>query len=72
MRNHLAVRDVLRARPDLRDEYAAVKLTLAADPRMDIDTYVAQKSAVLQRVLAESDLTAEERFQIRRLNDPSA
>jgi len=72
VRNHLAVRDVLRARLDLRDEYAAVKLTLAADPRMDIDTYVAQKSEVLQRVLAESDITAEERLQIRRLNDPSA
>jgi GrpB-like predicted nucleotidyltransferase (UPF0157 family) len=72
VRNHLAVRDVLRARPDLRDEYAAVKLNLAADPRMDIATYIARKSAVLQRVLAESDLAAEERLQIQRLNDPSA
>lgn len=72
VRNHLAVRDVLRARPDLRDEYAAVKQALAADPAMDIDTYVAGKSAVLQKVLAESDLTALEREQILRLNDPSA
>ena len=72
VRNHLAVRDVLRARPDLRDEYAAVKLALAADPHMDIGTYLARKSAVLQRVLAESDLAAEERLQIWRLNDPSA
>jgi GrpB-like predicted nucleotidyltransferase (UPF0157 family) len=71
VRNHLAVRDVLRSRDDLRDEYAAVKLALAADPAMDIDTYIARKSAVLQRVLAESDLTDEERRQIRRLNDPS-
>jgi len=29
VRNHLAVRDVLRRREDLRDEYAAVKLALA-------------------------------------------
>lgn len=72
VRNHLAVRDVLRARPDLRDEYAAVKLALADDPEMDIDTYIAGKSAVLQKVLAVSDLTDDERRQILRLNDPSA
>ena len=71
VRNHLAVRDVLRSRDDLRDAYAAVKLALAADPDMDIDTYSARKSAVLQTVLAESDLTDEERRQIWQLNDPS-
>jgi len=72
VRNHLAVRDALRSRPDLRDEYAATKLALAADPSMDIDTYIARKSAVLQKVLAVSDLTDEERLRILRLNDPSA
>lgn len=71
VRNHLAVREVLRARADLRDEYAAVKLTLAADPNMDIDTYIGRKSAVLEKVLAVSDLTADERLQILRLNEPS-
>jgi GrpB-like predicted nucleotidyltransferase (UPF0157 family) len=72
VRNHLAVRDVLRSRDDLRDEYAAVKVGLAADPEMDIDTYIARKSAVLQKVLAESDLTDEELRRILRLNDPDA
>lgn len=72
VRNHLAVRDVLRRRPDLREEYAAVKLSLAQQPDMDIDTYLARKSAVLQRVLVESDLTEAERLEILRLNDPSA
>jgi len=72
VRNHLAVRDVLRRRTDLRDEYAAVKLALAAEPDMDIDTYIAGKSAVLQKVLGESDLSEEERRQILLLNDPSA
>src|SRR6476661_10446652 len=72
VRNHLAVREVLRRRDDLRDEYAAVKLGLAADPTMDIDTYIARKSQVLQKVLAESDLTDDERRAIRELNDPSA
>ena len=72
VRNHLAVRDTLRADDALRDEYAAVKLALAADPTMDIDAYLAGKSAVLQKVLAVSDLTDDERLQILRLNDPSA
>jgi GrpB-like predicted nucleotidyltransferase (UPF0157 family) len=70
VRNHLAVRDVLRRRQDLRDEYAAVKFRLAAVPDLDIAAYVAGKSVVLQKVLAESDLTAEERLTIHRLNDP--
>lgn len=72
VRNHLAVRDVLRRRDDLRDEYAAVKLALAADPAMDIETYLARKTAVLQRVLAESPtLTDDERRLIAGLNDPT-
>ncbi|NYE38036.1 GrpB-like predicted nucleotidyltransferase (UPF0157 family) [Nocardioides cavernae] len=72
VRNHLAVRDVLRARDDLREAYAGVKRALAADPGMDIDTYVAGKSAVLQQVLEESgELTAAELVAIRRLNDPA-
>lgn len=72
LRNHLALRDVLRARADLRDEYAAVKLALSADLDMDTDTYIARKSAVIQKVLEFSDVTAEERRQILRLDDPSA
>ncbi len=72
VRNHLAVRDVLRRRRDLRDEYGAVKAQLAADPDISIDAYVAGKSAVLQKILAESDFTSAELTQILRRNDPSA
>ena len=73
VRNHLAVRDVLRRRDDLRDAYAAVKLALAADPAMDIDTYLAGKSAVVQEVLrASGEFTDDELRAIHRLNDPSA
>ena len=73
VRNHLAVREVLRTRADLRDAYGAVKQALAADPEMDIDTYLAGKSAVLQQVLeASGAFGAEELRAIRRLNDPSA
>lgn len=69
VRNHLAVRDVLRSRADLREAYAAAKLALAADPGMDIDTYIAGKSAVLQQVLeASGRFSDEELLAIRRLN----
>lgn len=72
IRNHLAVRDVLRTHADLREQYAAVRLALAADPDMDIDTYISRKSAVRQRVLAHGHLTADELRAIRVLNDPDA
>jgi GrpB-like predicted nucleotidyltransferase (UPF0157 family) len=69
VRNHLAVRDVLRERDDLRDQYAEVKSLLARDPAMDINTYIEGKTDVLQLVLAESPLlTPAERRQVERLN----
>jgi GrpB-like predicted nucleotidyltransferase (UPF0157 family) len=68
VRNHLAVRDILRARPDLRDRYGAVKRELAADAAMDIDRYLAGKSAILQEVLALSDLSESEKMAILQLN----
>ncbi|MGJ3509579.1 GrpB family protein [Enemella sp. A6] len=71
LRNHLAVRDVLRKRPDLRDEYGDVKLALAADPEMDIDTYLDAKSPTLQRILAEAEMSEDDRDQILRLNQQS-
>lgn len=71
-RNHLTVRDVLRARPDLREKYAAVKLALATDPDIDIDTYIAGKSAVLQHILAIGGIDAKDRLEILRVNDPDA
>lgn len=72
VRNHLAVRDILRRSVELRDQYAEVKLSLASDAAIAIETYIARKSEVLQKVLAESELTEDERWRIWRLNDPSA
>lgn len=73
VRNHLAVREVLRARDDLRDAYASVKQALAASPGMDIDTYLAGKSAILQQVLeASGEFSEDELAAIRRLNDDHA
>ncbi|THJ65758.1 GrpB family protein [Arthrobacter echini] len=68
LRNHLAVRDVLRARSDLHDRYGAVKQHLAREPGMTIDRYIAGKSAVLQEILAASTLTEEERRLILEVN----
>lgn len=71
LRNHLAVQAALLAHPALRDRYGAVKRQLAGDPSMDIHRYVAGKSAVLQDILAVSDLTAEEKEEIYELNTRS-
>lgn len=71
LRNHLAVRAILRERPDLRDRYGAIKTQLARDPAMDIERYLALKSPVLQEVLAMSDLTDAEKRAIFALNTGS-
>ncbi|WP_347977294.1 GrpB family protein [Microbacterium sp. ProA8] len=68
LRNHLAVRAILREREDLRDRYGAIKTEIARDPAMDIERYLALKSPVLQEVLALSDLTDAEKRAILALN----
>jgi GrpB-like predicted nucleotidyltransferase (UPF0157 family) len=60
LRNHLAVRDVLRADDELRAEYAAVKAALAARDLTTMDDYVAAKSRVLRKILAAAGLSAKE------------
>ncbi|NMM91578.1 hypothetical protein B2J88_46025 [Rhodococcus sp. SRB_17] len=70
VRNHLAVRAVLRSHPDLRDAYGAVKRELANDPAMTIDRYIAGKCEVLQTVLDHSELTTDEKLAILQLNVP--
>jgi GrpB-like predicted nucleotidyltransferase (UPF0157 family) len=54
LRNHLAVRDVLRSNSELRRRYGELKLDLASRDIADIDAYVAAKSPVLQEVLQAS------------------
>ena len=67
LRNHLAVRDVLRSDAELRAEYAAIKRSLAAGVD-DIDVYVAGKSDVLSRVLRHAGLTDAEVREIEAAN----
>lgn len=71
LRNHLAVREVLRRRSDLCERYGALKLELSCDPDLDIATYVAAKSGVLQDVLAAADLSGDELALILALNTRS-
>jgi GrpB-like predicted nucleotidyltransferase (UPF0157 family) len=60
LRNHRAVRDVLRADQGLRDEYAAVKKQAGA--RLDhLDDYVVAKNDIVQKILAAAGLTDAER-----------
>jgi len=63
LRNHLAVRDVLRREPQLRDEYAEVKRRVAATA-VDIYEYGAGKNEIVQRILAAAGLNETERDSI--------
>ena len=67
LRNHLAVRDQLRHEVALRDQYAALKRSIAASVH-DIDQYVEKKSSFLSVVLELAGLTAEERDAIEIAN----
>jgi GrpB-like predicted nucleotidyltransferase (UPF0157 family) len=70
LRNHLALRDVLRADAGLRDEYAAVKRQVAARAA-NIDEYGQAKGATVQKILAAAGLTDAERASIAGNQVPS-
>lgn len=70
LRNHLAVRDVLRGDPALREEYAAVKRR-AGIHAANIDEYGQAKAAVVQKILAAAGLTDAERAAIAGNHKPS-
>lgn len=70
LRNHLAVRDILRARADLREQYAAVKRRVGAEAA-SIEEYGRGKNAVIQEILAAAGLTDDERAVIDANQVPS-
>jgi len=53
LRNHLCLRDALRANPALRDEYAAIKYRLAAKFKNSIDDYIEGKTEFILKVLRD-------------------
>ena len=70
LRNHLAVRDTLRANGRLREEYAAVKRQVGATA-VDIDEYGRGKNAMVQRILEAAGMSAGERVSIDGSQVPS-
>ena len=70
LRNHLAVRDVLRVDAALREEYAAVKRQ-AGVRAADIDEYGQAKSDIVQKILGTGGLTDSERASIAGNQVPS-
>ena len=67
LRNHLGLREVLRTRPDLRDEYGAVKLALA-NQTDDIDVYIDGKTDVVLKILGEAGFPPHEMRELERIN----
>ena len=67
LRNHLAVRDALRADPVLRDAYGALKRNLAADVE-GIGAYVEGKTDLLLGILASAGFNEVELGAIRAAN----
>ena len=70
LRNHLAVRDILRTDADLRERYAAVKRRAGATAA-NIDEYGRGKNAMVQEILAAAGLTDGERAAIDASQVPS-
>jgi GrpB-like predicted nucleotidyltransferase (UPF0157 family) len=71
LRNHVGVRDALRADAALRDEYAAVKRALVAragEAGLGIGEYVEGKTEVVQRILERAGMGEEERAAVLEVN----
>ena len=70
LRNHLAVRDILRRDARLREQYTAVKRRVGARSA-DIDEYGRGKNTMVQQILAAAGLSEAERASIDANQVPS-
>ena len=68
LRNHLALRDRLRADPEAARAYGELKRRLAAAHPHDIDAYVAGKTDFVLGLLREAGFAAGELAAIERVN----
>ncbi len=68
LRNHLGLRDALRAQPALAAKYGALKQDLARQFPDDIDRYIAGKSEFILEVLRQQGFTDDEIAAVRGLN----
>ena len=70
LRNHLCLREALRADAALRDNYATAKKAAAAEAS-NIDEYGKIKGPIIQRILALGGLSAEELSSVQSNQVPS-
>jgi len=68
LRNHLTVRDYLRAHAETARQYGHLKKTLARQYPEDIDAYTEGKTAVILRILGEAGLRNDELETLERTN----
>jgi GrpB-like predicted nucleotidyltransferase (UPF0157 family) len=68
LKNHLGLRDYLRAHPNAAREYGDLKEALARRFPEDIDSYIAGKTEFILGILRQIGITDEELATIRRLN----
>ena len=68
LRNHLLVRDYLRAHPEAAARYGELKKQLARQHPDEIGAYVAGKTDLLLEILGASGLSAGELDAIARIN----
>lgn len=68
LRNHLTLRDHLRANPQARDAYAQLKQKLASQFPNDIDNYIAGKTEFILSILASQGIPKNQLDSIRQAN----
>ncbi|WNJ20224.1 GrpB family protein [Pontibacter sp. G13] len=69
LRNHLLLRDYLRAHPDEAEAYGALKRQLALKFPGDMDRYIAGKTQFITDILAKQGVSTHSLAQIRKEND---
>ncbi|MCJ1469672.1 hypothetical protein MMC07_008308 [Pseudocyphellaria aurata] len=68
LRNHIAVRELLRRDEGLRDEYSAVKLQLAEREWENVMAYCEAKNSIMGKILARAGISETELEDIAKVN----
>jgi GrpB-like predicted nucleotidyltransferase (UPF0157 family) len=68
LKNHLLLRDHLRANPTDRDAYAKLKMELAKKYVDDMDSYVDGKTDFILNILAKYDFAQNELKEMEKVN----
>ena len=71
LRNHLGLRDFLRANANVALEYGALKTSLAAQYPNDMDSYIAGKTDFILNILQQLGFAGDELDSIRGSNQPA-